>query len=127
MAWRMEASGARRVVPTSADSDGIIAAVIPSDSSVVFEQIMGAGEYDLTSDAPVSVDLSAVSASANYVNIRVKGGYCKATLTSSLGASQLFVEPRLEIRSDNNPYTALTLQRPIGIEVTVNIFVGKRS
>ena len=71
MAWRMEASGARRVVPTSADSDGIIAAVIPSDSSVVFEQIMGAGEYDLTSDAPVSVDLSAVSASANYVNIRV--------------------------------------------------------
>lgn len=127
MAWRMEAMGSRRVVPTTADADGIVAALIPSDSSVVFEQIMGAGEYDLTSDAPVTIDLSAVSATVNYIVIRVKGGYCKATLTSSLGTAQLFVEPRLELRSDNNPYTALTLQRPIGVEVTVNIFVGKRS
>jgi hypothetical protein len=115
------------VVPTTADDDGVPTAIIPSDSSVVFEQIMAAGEFDLTSDAPVTVDLSAVSAQANFLVIRVKGGYCKATLSSSFGVAVLPVEPRLELRTDNNPISSLTLQRPLGVEVTVNIFVGKRS
>lgn len=127
MAWRLEASGSRRVVPTTADDDGVVTAILPSDSSVVFEQILAAGEFDLTSDAPVAVDLSAVSAQGNFLVIRVKGGYVKATLSSSFGVAVLPVEPRLELRTDNTPISSLTLQRPLGVEVTVNIFVGKRS
>ena len=127
MSWRLEASGARRVVPTAADDDGISTVVIPTDSSVVFEQIYAAGEFDLTSDAPVSINLGAVSATVNFIVIRVKGGYVKVDLTSTLGMASLFVEPRIELRSDNNPYTVLTLTRPVGVEVTVNVFVGKRS
>ncbi len=127
MSWRLEASGARRVVPTAADDDGITTAIIPTDSSVVFEQIYAAGEFDLTSDAPVSINLGAVSATINFIVVRVKGGYVKVDLTSTLGTASLFVEPRIELRSDNNPYTVLTLTRPVGVEVTVNVFVGKRS
>ncbi|TXH11837.1 MAG: hypothetical protein E6R03_14030 [Hyphomicrobiaceae bacterium] len=127
MSWRLEASGARRVVPTAADDDGISTVVIPTDSSVVFEQIYAAGEFDLTSDAPVTINLGAVSATVNFIVIRVKGGYVKVDLTSTLGVASLFVEPRIELRSDNNPYTVLTLTRPVGVEVTVNVFVGKRS
>ena len=127
MSWRLEASGARRVVPTAADDDGISTVVIPTDSSVVFEQIYAAGEFDLTSDAPVSINLGAVSATINFIVVRVKGGYVKVDLTSTLGMASLFVEPRIELRSDNNPYTVLTLTRPVGVEVTVNVFVGKRS
>lgn len=127
MSWRMEASGARRAVPTSADDDGISTIIIPTDSSVVFEQLVAAGEFDLTSDSPVTIDLSAVSSTVNYLVLRVKGGYVKATLTSGLGAAPLYVEPRLELRSDNNAYTALTLTRPVGVEVTVNVFLGRRS
>lgn len=127
MSWRLDASGARRVVPTAADDDGISTVVIPTDSSVVFEQIDAVGEYDLTSDAPLTINLSGVSATVNYIVLRVKGGYVKAALTSDLGVANFYVEPRLELRSDNNPYTALTLTRPVGVEVTVNVFVGKRS
>lgn len=127
MSWRLDASGARRVVPTAADDDGISTVVIPTDSSVVFEQIDAVGEYDLTSDAPVSINLSGVSTTVNFIVLRVKGGYVKAALTSDLGVANFYVEPRLELRSDNNPYTALTLTRPVGVEVTVNVFVGKRS
>ena len=127
MSWRLDAAGSRRAVPTSSDDDGISTIIIPSDSSVVFEQLISVGEYDLTSDSPLSINLSGVSATVNYIVMRVKGGYVKAALTSDLGVANFYVEPRLELRSDNNSYTALTLTRPLGVEVTVNIFVSKRS
>jgi hypothetical protein len=127
VSWRLDAAGSRRAVPTAADDDGIGTVIIPSDSSVVLEQLICVGEYDLTSDSPLTINLSGVSATVNYIVLRVKGGYVKAALTSDLGVANFYVEPRLELRSDNNPSTALTLTRPLGVEVTVNIFVGKRS
>ena len=128
MAYRLEASGARRITPTVSDDDGLDVVTIPSDSSVVFEAFGTTGDIVLTSDAPVAVPLGpALGSGFNYVNIRVKGGRVTATLTSGLGSATLPVEPRLELRADNNPFSSLVLQRPTGIEVVVAVYLGRRS
>ena len=128
MAYRLEASGARRITPTASDDDGLLTGNIPSDSAVVFEAFYATGDIVLTSDAPVVVSFGpAMGSECNYLVVRVKGGRCNVTLASSLDATAVLpVEPRLEIRSDNLPYTGLTLQRPIGVEVVVAVYLGRR-
>lgn len=128
MAQRLEAAGARRVVPTSADEDGLVTAIIPTDSSVVFEAFMATGDIVLSTDAPVPVPFGpAVGSAANYLVIRVKGGRVDTTIVSPLGTATIPVEPRLELRSDNMNLTSLSLQRPVGVEVTVNVYLGRRA
>lgn len=127
MAWRLESTGTRRIVPTASDEDGIATVNLPRDSSLVLEQLLASGDFVLDSDSPKSIDFGACGGVAHYIVIRVKGGYVRATVTSTLGTAALFVEPAFELRSDNNSYTALTLQRPAGVEVVVNVFLGKRS
>lgn len=129
MSFRLEASGARRITPTASDEDGIVTATIPSCRSVVFSAFLATGDIVLTSDAPVVVNLgAAIGTDFNYLVVRVKGGRCNVTIASSLDATAIIpVEPRLELRTDNLALTGLTLQRPVGVEVTVNIYLGKRS
>lgn len=129
MAYRLEASGTRRVTPTSADDDGIQTAIIPSDSSVTFEAFIATGTIYLTSDAPVPIPLGpALVDEFNYLVVRVKGGRVNVTLASSLDATAIIpVEPRLELRTDNLGLTGLTLTRQTGVEVTVDVWLGKRS
>lgn len=129
MAYRLEASGARRISSTAADDDGLVSpAVIPSDSSTVFEAYFSTGDIDMTSDAPVSIPLGpAIGSEFHYCVIRVKGGRVDATITTGLGVATLPVEPRLEWRSDNYPATALSLQRPLGVEVVVSVYLGRRA
>lgn len=128
MAQRLEAAGSRRVVPTSADEDGLVTAIIPTDSAVVFEAFMATGDIVLSTDAPVPVPFGpAVNAAANYLVVRVKGGRVDTTLVSPIGTATIPVEPRLELRTDNMNLTSLSLQRPVGVEVTVNVYLGRRA
>lgn len=129
MAYRLEASGARRISSTAADDDGQVSpAVIPSDSSTVFEAYYSTGDIDMTSDGPVNVPLGpALGSEFHYLVVRVKGGRVDVTITTGLGEATLPVEPRLEWRSDNYPATALTLQRPLGTEVVVCVYMGRRA
>lgn len=129
MAYRLEASGARRISSTAADDDGQVSpAVIPSDSSTVFEAYVAMGDITLSDDAAVPVPLGpAIGDEFHYCVLRVKGGRVNATLTTGLGVAVLPVEPRLEWRSDNYPATALSLQRPTGVEVVVSVYLGRRA
>ena len=116
------------MVPTSADEDGLVTAIIPTDSSVVFEAFMATGDIVLSTDAPVPVPFGpAVNGAANYLVVRVKGGRVDTTLISPLGTATIPVEPRLELRTDNMNLTSLSLQRPVGVEVTVNVYLGRRA
>lgn len=63
----------------------------------------------------------------NYVRLRAIGGWIKATLQSDQGTAILYAEPELEIRSDTNKYTALTIQRQPGVQVTVHVFLGDKA
>lgn len=129
MSYRLEASGARRIYSTASDDDGQVSpAIIPSDSSVVLEAYESQGPIQLTTDAPVSVPFGpAVGSQVHYICLRVKGGRVFASLTSAQGVAIVPVEPRIEIRSDNDPFTALTLQRQVGVEVSVDVYLGRRS
>lgn len=130
MAYRLEASGARRITATTADDDGLVSpAVIPSDSSVVFEAYTAMADIVLSTDAPVPINFGpAIGADVNYLVVRVKGGRVNVTLASTLdGSAVLPVEPRLELRTDNLALTGLILQRPVGVEVVVSVYMGRRS
>lgn len=127
MAFRLESTGSRRIVPTASDEDGVGTILLPRDQSVVFEAVQSSGDYDLTDDNPLVLPLGACGASFNWCSVRVKGGACKLSLVSALGTAVVPVEPSYEIRSDNNPFTAISIQRYPQIEVTVNVTIGRRS
>lgn len=89
---------------------------------------MATGDIVLGTDAPVPVPFGpALGAASNYLVVRVKGGRVDVTLVSPLGTATIPVEPRLELRTDNMNLTSLSLQRPTGIEVTVNVYLGRRA
>lgn len=127
MAWRLESLGSRRAVPMSSDDDGIGTLLLPRDQSTVFEQVTYSGDFDLTDDNSLAINLGACRDQFHWCSVRVKGGACKLSLTSDLGTAVIPVEPAFEVRADNHPFTAISVQRFPGIEVTVNVFLGKRS
>lgn len=129
MSWRQESTGVDRIVPQAADEDGIGTILLPRDSSVVYSQIVYTGDIVLDSDSPRVIDLGACVDSFNAYRVRVKGGLAKVILVSDLSVTPMILpaEPKAEGRSDNTKFTAISVQRAPGIEVTVNVFLGKRS
>lgn len=127
MSWRLEERGSRTITPLSSDTSGIPTPSIPIDETMVFSQIMASGDFVLDSDKPRNIDFGACNGEAHYIIVRVKGGRVDALLSTELGSSVLPVEPSVELRSDNVPFTSLALRRPVGVEVVCNVFLGKRS
>lgn len=126
MADTLVISGSIQVSPTTGPQDGVPGETIPLDSSVTLQAKQAGSPYTLTSDSPVSVALGPCS-KINYVRLRVVGGYCTARLTNGSGTQVLTFEPHLEIRSDTQSYTALTIQRPPAVQVTVHVFLGDKA
>lgn len=126
MADTLTVSGAIEVVPTTGPQDGVSGETIPLASSVTLQAKQVGSPYTLTSDSPVTVALGPCS-KINYVRLRVVGGYCTARLTNGSGVQVLTFEPHLEIRSDTQPYTALTITRPPAVQVTVHVFLGDKA
>jgi len=117
--------GSRTCSPSSGgDGQGEIG--IPLDVVIALKTRFLAGEYTLTSDAPLSIPFGPV-VNAHVVVIRATGGPCKVSMTSTLGVAAVQAGPRLELNAEDAPVTALTVQRPAGVPITVEIFLGERA
>jgi len=124
MSFVYSVQGSRTCSPSSG-GDGRGEIGIPLEVTIALKTRFLAGEYTLTSDAPLSIPFGPV-VSAHVVVIRATGP-CKVSMTSTLGVAAVQAGPRLELNAEDAPVTALTVQRPAGVPITVEIFLGERA
>jgi hypothetical protein len=81
-------------------------------------------QYTLAADAQVSVALGPLSA-ANALHVRPVGGEVLVRITTSHGTLQVIpVDSLLILSSRTTNITAITLQRPAGVEVVVDVLLA---
>lgn len=86
------------------------------------------GRATLSADPITTIPLPYGLAAAHVVILKVIGGSCLASLTSTAGADQAIPFDSLAIViSKTTGYTGLKLTRPAGVEVTVKILLGEKS
>lgn len=86
------------------------------------------GRATLSADPITTIPLPYGLAAAHVVILRVTGGSCLASLTSTAGADQSVpFDSLIVLMSKTTGYTGLKLTRPAGVEVTVRIFLGEKS
>lgn len=91
---------------------------------------LGAGKHavipvDLTSDAPVVVDMHGLS--AHIVVARATSGKAKMTVTSTDGAAQnVPIDPLGIVISRSVPITAISFTRVAGVANSVKLFIGQK-
>jgi hypothetical protein len=85
------------------------------------------GYYELTADAPVSVDFGGL-ANVNVLYLKTVGGKVRVRITSSDGATQSIpVDTVLAIISKSVAITAIDLTRVAGVDTNVRVFLGERT
>ncbi len=111
--------------PTLGSPSGIPTLTVPlsQQMSLVNKSIQ---QFDLTTDAPVTVDLSALD-QANFLLIQTVGGKVTAGITSDLDPSRqkVPVDPLLIQFYQSGSISALDLTRQAGVETNVYVFIGE--
>lgn len=125
MSDTLNLDGSVITTPTLGQPSGVPAITIPLQQSLslVNKSIQ---QFDLTTDAPVSVDLSALG-QANFVLIQTVGGKVTAGITSDVagGRQAVPVDPLLIEFYQSGSISALDLTRQAGVETNVYVFLGE--
>jgi len=82
------------------------------------------GVYDLQVDTPVPVSFGGVTG-ATVLIVKAVGGEVNVTITTASGTSVIPVDGFLALLDASVPITAVTLTRPVGVEVIVKVFLGQ--
>lgn len=99
---------------------------IPLDERMNLEASV-VGTYVLTSNTAVSVDFGNLD-EVNAITVRSTGGKVRVRLTSSDGSAQAVpVESLFVLITSTVGITAVDLTRETGVEISVSVFLGKRS
>lgn len=126
MASTFALTGTYQAVPplNAPSGDPLITAPVDERQSLTLET---AGQLLLSSDAVTPVPFGGLTA-ASVVCVKVTGGACKLYLTSAHGALQVVpLDSFTVLMSAEVPFTAIAIERPVGVPVFVKYFLGQRS
>ena len=101
----------------------------PIDDSLVLKEAQEHDAIALSADSAFTVTLVSVVI-AHVLIVRPVGGWCKVTITTTDGTSIVRVPANREMEvsfDETAPLTAITLTRPPGVPITVQVFLGEKS
>lgn len=101
----------------------------PLDETVDLVQMDGSRIVRLLADGAVSVPLPTGMTAVHvfYAKVVSGGSGATAVLTSAAGSAQAVpVDPIAILHSMTNPFTAIALTRPAGVDTTVEVFLGQK-
>lgn len=126
MADALRLTGSYSTTPYVGVRSGIPSVESPIDERVILVN-KTIGQYDLTVDTPVPVDLSGLT-QVNVLFVKAIGGKIRLRLTSADGSQQAIpVDSFFALISLSTAITAIDLTRTPGTVTTVDIFMGQRA
>jgi hypothetical protein len=128
MSKRVIVTASLTAEPPSGLASGQSTLGVPTNVQIVCKATDDQSDIPLESDSARTINFGGGVTTAHVVKIAVRGGYVTARLTSASGTSQIVViEPEMMLISKTIGYTALTLQRPAGVQVYCDVTLGEKS